>query len=47
MHTGAMTFDQAVDFCEDQGYQSPENALIETKRGTSDPTYLYYTLGKA
>ena len=20
--------------------------LVETKRGTSDPTYLYYTLGK-
>jgi hypothetical protein len=46
MHTGAMTFDQAVDFFVNQGYQSPENALIETKRGTSDPTYLYYTLGK-
>jgi uncharacterized protein (DUF885 family) len=22
------------------------NGLRETKRGTSDPTYLYYTLGK-
>jgi hypothetical protein len=46
MHTGAMTFDQAVDFFVQQGYQSPESGLVETKRGTSDPTYLYYTLGK-
>jgi uncharacterized protein (DUF885 family) len=29
-----------------EGYQSHTNGLRETKRGTSDPTYLYYTLGK-
>lgn len=46
MHTGHMTFDQAVDFFEKEGYQTHANALVETKRGTSDPTYLYYTLGK-
>ncbi|HWT65063.1 MAG TPA: DUF885 domain-containing protein [Terracidiphilus sp.] len=46
MHTGSMTFDQAVDFFQKEGYQSKETALVETKRGTSDPTYLYYTLGK-
>jgi uncharacterized protein (DUF885 family) len=46
MHTGKMTFDQGVEFFEKEGYQSHENALRETKRGTSDPTYLYYTLGK-
>lgn len=46
MHTGKMTFDQGVDFFDKEGYQSHENALRETKRGTSDPTYLYYTLGK-
>jgi uncharacterized protein (DUF885 family) len=46
MHTGTMTFDQAVDFFEKEGYQSHMNGLRETKRGTSDPTYLYYTLGK-
>ena len=40
------TFDQAVDFFVKQGYQSHAIALIETKRGTSDATYLYYTLGK-
>lgn len=46
MHAGKMTFDQAVDFFVKQGYQSKSTGLIETKRGTSDPTYLYYTLGK-
>jgi uncharacterized protein (DUF885 family) len=46
MHTGTMTFDQAVEFFQKEGYQSKEAALVETKRGTSDPTYLYYTLGK-
>jgi uncharacterized protein (DUF885 family) len=46
MHTGHMTFDQAVDFFQKEGYQSKESAIVEAKRGTSDPTYLYYTLGK-
>jgi uncharacterized protein (DUF885 family) len=46
MHTGQMTFDQAVDFFEKEGFQSRANSLRETKRGTSDPTYLVYTLGK-
>ncbi|MGC1685529.1 MAG: DUF885 domain-containing protein [Candidatus Acidiferrales bacterium] len=46
MHTGKMSFDQAVQFFVKEGYQSRETALVETKRGTSDPTYLYYTLGK-
>jgi uncharacterized protein (DUF885 family) len=46
MHRGKMTFDEGVDFFVKEGYQSHENGLRETKRGTSDPTYLYYTLGK-
>lgn len=46
MHTGKMTFDEAVEFFQKEGYQSKETATVETKRGTSDPTYLYYTLGK-
>lgn len=46
MHTGKMSFDEAVEFFQKQGYQSKESATIETKRGTADPTYLYYTLGK-
>jgi hypothetical protein len=46
MHTGKMTFDQAVNFFLTEGYQTHESGLIETKRGTTDATYLYYTLGK-
>jgi uncharacterized protein (DUF885 family) len=46
MHTGKMSFDQAVDFFQKEGYQSKETATVESKRGTGDPTYLYYTLGK-
>jgi uncharacterized protein (DUF885 family) len=46
MHTGKMSFDEAVKFFETDGYQSHKSALVETMRGTSDPTYLYYTLGK-
>lgn len=46
LHTGQMTFDQAVDFFVKQGYQSHAIGLVETKRGTSDATYLYYNLGK-
>jgi uncharacterized protein (DUF885 family) len=46
MHTGKMSFDEAVAFFQKEGYQPKETALVETKRGTGDPTYLYYTLGK-
>jgi uncharacterized protein (DUF885 family) len=46
MHTGKMSYDEAVAFFQKEGYQSKENAVLETKRGASDPTYLYYTLGK-
>ena len=46
MHTGQMTYDQGIDFFMKQGYMSRDYAQRETKRGTSDPTYLVYTLGK-
>lgn len=46
MHTGKMTLSQGVEFFEKEGYQTHETADRESKRGTSDPTYLYYTLGK-
>jgi uncharacterized protein (DUF885 family) len=46
MHTGKMSFDEAVAFFQMEGYQSKETAAVETKRGAGDPTYLYYTLGK-
>jgi uncharacterized protein (DUF885 family) len=43
---GKWTIEQAEDFFVNQGYQSRSVAEVETKRGTGDPTYLYYTLGK-
>jgi uncharacterized protein (DUF885 family) len=46
LHTGQFTFDQAVEFFVTDGYQSHSVGLVETKRGTADATYLYYTLGK-
>jgi uncharacterized protein (DUF885 family) len=46
MHTGQMTFEQGIDFFVKEGMQTRSTAERETKRGTSDPTYLYYTLGK-
>jgi uncharacterized protein (DUF885 family) len=46
MHTGKMSIEQAEEFFQKEGYQSKETAIVETKRGAGDPTYLYYTLGK-
>jgi uncharacterized protein (DUF885 family) len=46
LHTADMSIDDAIAFFEKEGYQSHETGVVETKRGTSDPTYLYYTLGK-
>jgi uncharacterized protein (DUF885 family) len=46
MHTGKMSFEQAIEFFVKEGYQPRATGLVETKRGTADPTYLYYTLGK-
>jgi len=46
MHTGKMTLAQSKQFFIDEGYQTPATADQESKRGSSDPTYLYYTLGK-
>jgi uncharacterized protein (DUF885 family) len=46
MHTGKMTLDAAREFFIKEGYQPPAVADEESKRGTSDPTYLVYTLGK-
>ena len=46
MHTGKMTLQQATDFFVKQGHQTSAVAEREAQRGTSDPTYLVYTLGK-
>jgi Bacterial protein of unknown function (DUF885) len=46
LHTGRITVDQAQKMFEEQGFQEPPVALAEARRGASDPTYGYYTLGK-
>jgi uncharacterized protein (DUF885 family) len=46
MHTEGWTTEQAEQYFVTEGYQSPLVARMETKRGTADATYLYYTLGK-
>ena len=46
MHTGKRTLEQGIDFFAEEGFQTREISDREAKRGTSDPTYLYYTLGK-
>ena len=49
MHTGVggpLTIPEAEDFFVKEGYQARPIAEVETKRGTADALYLYYTLGK-
>jgi len=46
MHTGKMTLEQGQEFFVREGFQVPPVAEVEARRGTSDPTYLYYNLGK-
>ncbi len=46
MHTQGMTVDQAAKFFVDNAYQTPHNAMVEALRGTDDPGYLRYQLGK-
>ena len=46
MHTRGMTVDEATRFFVEQGFQEPANAHEEALRGTYDPMYLAYTLGK-
>jgi uncharacterized protein (DUF885 family) len=46
LHTEGMTYEQGVEFFMREGYQERVNAEREARRGTEDPTYLVYTLGK-
>jgi uncharacterized protein (DUF885 family) len=46
LHTRGMSFPDAVAFFEKEAYLPQANAEREAKRGTADPTYLVYTLGK-
>ncbi len=46
MHTRGMTVAQATAFFEKNAYQTHHNAEVEALRGTDDPGYLRYQLGK-
>jgi uncharacterized protein (DUF885 family) len=46
MHTQGMTVPEAEEFFVKEGYQPRPTARSESKRGASDPTYGYYTMGK-
>jgi uncharacterized protein (DUF885 family) len=46
MHTEGMTMEQAREFFVKEGHQVSVVGEMEAKRGTGDPTYLMYTLGK-
>ncbi len=46
MHTGSMTVAQAAEFFRVNAYMTPNNAMVEALRGTQDPGYLRYQLGK-
>lgn len=45
-HTQGMTIDEATKFFMDNGFSGREPAYREAVRGTQDPLYGYYTLGK-
>ena len=46
MHCQGMTVTEAAKFFQDNCYYEPKPARQEAVRGTFDPEYLYYTLGK-
>jgi uncharacterized protein (DUF885 family) len=46
MHTQGMSVDEATKLFETEGHQPHPVAVSEAKRGTGDPLYGYYTMGK-
>lgn len=46
MHTGSMTQQQSYDLFRNECYQDEGNAKQQAARGTYDPAYLNYTMGK-
>jgi len=46
MHTQGMTVAQSEKMFREQAFQDPGNARQQAARGTFDPAYLNYTLGK-
>ncbi|WP_027079800.1 DUF885 domain-containing protein [Luteimonas mephitis] len=46
LHTGGMTVAQSEQMFRDKAFQDPGNARQQAARGTYDPAYLNYTMGK-
>ncbi|HEU4728319.1 MAG TPA: DUF885 domain-containing protein [Kofleriaceae bacterium] len=46
LHTRGMTVADGAKLFVDRCFQEPAVAYVEARRGTFNPTYLYYTLGK-
>ena len=46
LHAGDMTVEEAERMFREQAFQDPANARQQAARGTFDPAYLNYTLGK-
>jgi Bacterial protein of unknown function (DUF885) len=46
MHTKGMTVAQSEKMFREQAFQDPGNARQQAARGTYDPSYLVYTMGK-
>lgn len=46
LHTGGMSVDECEQLFRDKAYQDPGNARQQAARGTFDPAYLNYTMGK-
>lgn len=46
LHTGSLTLEEAERMFREQAFQDPANARQQAARGTFDPGYLNYTLGK-
>ncbi|MFK2905337.1 DUF885 domain-containing protein [Dyella ginsengisoli] len=46
LHTGGMTMAQSEQMFKDKAFQDPGSARQQGARGTYDPAYLNYTLGK-
>src|SRR3712207_1812764 len=46
LHTGGMTVAESERMFREQAFQDPGNARQQASRGTYDPAYLNYTMGK-
>ena len=46
LHTAGMTVAEGAKLFVEQCFQEPSVGFVEARRGTFNPTYLYYTLGK-